>query len=105
MRIALVKNAHIGERIMSNYFDSMSDFYDWCEENNFDSDTEYDRDVETYERDMNVWFYIKHNEKDVYREVFLIASYDHGYGDIEVEDEDLTRIVTQVMTEKVEYLK
>ncbi len=90
---------------MSNYFDCMGEFYAWCEENNFDSDTEYDRDEESFKRDTNVWFYIKHNEKDVYRLVSLIASYDNGYGDIEVGDEDLTRKVTQVLTEKVEYLK
>jgi hypothetical protein len=90
---------------MSNYFDSMGNFYDWCEANNFDPDTEYDREDESYKRDTSVYFYIKHNEKDVYRPVSLIASYDNGYGDIEVGDEDLTRKVTQVLTEKVEYLK
>jgi len=90
---------------MSNYFDNMSEYYDWCEENNFDPNTEYDRGEESFKRDTNVWFYIKHNEKDVYRLVSLIASYDNGYGDIEIGDEDLTRKVTQVMTEKVEYLK
>ena len=89
---------------MSIYFESYSEFEEWCVENNFDADTQIDRTEESHKRDTLVCFYMKHKEMDIYRDVSFTASYDWGWSNVDVGEVDLTRKVTQVMTEKVEYV-
>lgn len=88
---------------MSIYFESYNEFEDWCVESNFDADNQIDRTEESYKRDTIVCFYAKHKEIDVYRAVSFTASYDYGWSNVDVGEVDLTRKVTQVMTEKVSY--
>ena len=90
---------------MSIYFEDYSSFECWCEENDFNCDDQIDRTEESHKRDTIVYFYAKHKTLDIYREVGFTASYDWGWSNVEVGEDDLTRKVTQVMTEKVEYVK
>ena len=90
---------------MSIYnFDGYSDFDDWCVINGYDSDTQYDLTEERSKADTWQYFYVKHNEGDFYAEVSVLVSYNHGWQEGEVLNIGLTRKVTQVMTEKVEYV-
>ena len=89
---------------MSINLENIGEFYEFCEEHGYDSDTQYDEESDNHKRDMYVTFYIKHNERDVYRSVAWLQSYDWGVSQIDVGEVELTRKVTQVMTEKVEYV-
>jgi len=85
-------------------FDSYGAFADWCQENNFDSDKEWDIVHEPHKRDLLVNFYIKHNDKDIYRFVNALVSNDWGWSDVEVSEREYERKTEEVVTEKVSYV-
>lgn len=86
------------------YFDGYSQFCDWCEANGYDPDEQYDLQQEPHKRNVYETFYIKSLEGEKYMLVWVKTSSDHGWLDGEIELLPLTRKVTQVMTEKVEYV-
>lgn len=92
---------------MSNVFtfDGYSEFAEWCENAGYDPDEMYDQTEESHKRDTWMYFYVKNIEDNTYAEVSVLASYDHGWQEGEIHQTGLTRKVTQVMTEKVEYVK
>jgi hypothetical protein len=85
-------------------FDGYSQFCDWCEANDYDADEQYDLQQEPHKRNMYETFYIKSLEGEKYMMVWVETSCDHGWLEGEIELLPLTRKVTQVMTEKVEYV-
>lgn len=89
---------------MSINLDNSSEFYDFCEEHGYDPDTQYDEESEQHKRDMYVTFYMKHEEKDVYRSVSWLQSYEWGVSQIEIGEDELTRKVEQILTEKITYV-
>ena len=88
---------------MSIEFESYGDFEDWCAESGYNPDKEVDLTESAHKRDILRSFYIENSVDRTFAHVTLIASHDYGWSDIEVT-EGLTRKVTQVMTEKVEYV-
>ena len=86
-------------------FDGYSEFEEWCVDNGYDPDEMYDPTEESHKSDTLLSFYVKNAEKDTYAEVSVDTNYDNGWGYGYVYREGLTRKVTQVMTEKVEYVK
>lgn len=85
------------------YLDTNSKFYEWCEENGYDSDTEHDLEEETHKRGDLVSFYIKKEADDTYAQVFAYQDYDNGRDQIEIQKEGLRRTEKQVMTTVVVY--
>lgn len=86
-------------------FDGYSDFDDWCVSNGYDSDDQHDLTEEGHKGDTWQHFYVKHMQDDnLYAEVSVLVSYNHGWQEGEVLRAGLARKVTQVMTEKVEYV-
>jgi hypothetical protein len=85
-------------------FDGYSDFCDWCEQNDYDPDTQYDLESENHKRSTFDTFYIKKIDSDVYAQVSVETDYDNGWGYGEILREGLTRKVEQVVTEKVSYV-
>jgi hypothetical protein len=85
------------------YLDTNSEFYDWCEANGYDEDTEYDYDEETHKRGALVSFHIKKKEEDTYALVFAYQDYDNGRDQIEIQQEGLKRTEKQVTTTTVVY--
>lgn len=92
---------------MSNVFsfDGYSEFAEWCEKNGYDPDVMYDQQEESHKRDILLCFYVKNEERNTYAAVSVDTNYDNGWGYGDVYQQGLTRKVTQVMTEKVEYVK
>lgn len=85
-------------------FDGYSQFCDWCEANGYDSEEQYDLKEESYKQETVQFFYVKNIEDNTYAEVSVLVSYQHGWQEGEVHRQGLTRKVTQVMTEQVEYV-
>lgn len=85
-------------------FDSYGEFEDWCVENGYDADNTFDEEEESHERDTWGSFYILKESDNTYAHITCTKSYDYGWSDVEVQQEGLTRKVTQVVTEKVEYI-
>ena len=93
-----------GDLIMSVFnFDGYSEFCDWCEENNYNPDNEYDREEEIHKYYTAVSFYIKHNERDVYMSVWVEQSYENGWQEGEIELVELNRAEKEVITTQVSY--
>jgi hypothetical protein len=87
---------------VSIYLDSNSNWYDWAEENGYDSDTEYDLEEEVFKRGAHVSCYFKKDD-DTYALVTWYSDYDNGRMDIEVQKEGLHRYEEQVVTTKIIY--
>ncbi|MNJ34292.1 hypothetical protein D3C77_289960 [compost metagenome] len=85
------------------YLDTNSRFYDWCDENGYDSDTEHDRDEEVHKRGAHVSWYARKEADDTYALVTAYQDYDNGRMDIEVQSEGLKRIEKQVTSTVVTY--
>lgn len=86
-------------------FDGYSDFDDWCVANGYDSDAQHDLTEEGHKGDTRQHFYVKHIQDDnLYAEVSVLVSYNHGWQDGEIIQVCLTRKVEQVVTEKVSYV-
>lgn len=84
-------------------FNYCSEFEEWAEENGYDWDDLLDEQVllqKTYSRILQ--FYIA-NDNGTYARVHAYHSGEEGLHDISIEQENMVRIVTQVMTEKVSY--
>lgn len=92
---------------MSNLFsfDGYSEFEGWCVANGYAPDEMYDQTEERGKYDTWMYFYVKNIEENTYAEISVLASYDYGWQEGEIHQEGLARKVTQVMTEKVEYVK
>lgn len=88
---------------MGIYLDTNSAFYDWCEANGYDEDTEYDRKEEVHERGAYVTWYIRKESDDTYAQAFAYQDYDNGREQIEIEKEGLKRTEKQVTTTTVAY--
>lgn len=85
-------------------FDYYSSFEDWCILHNYEPDEFLNEKVllqKSYSKIIQ--FYIA-NDNGTYAQVTAYHSSDEGLFDITVEKEGLTRKVTQVMTERVEYV-
>jgi len=85
-------------------FDGYSEFDEWCEGSGHDSDEQYDLKEESHKQETVQFFYVKNIEDNTYAEVSVLVSYQHGWQEGEIIRAGLTRKVTQVMTEKVEYV-
>lgn len=85
-------------------FDGYSAFCDWCEANSYDPDEQHDLESEPHKRNTYDSFYIKKLDSDLYAEVSVETSFDHGWLEGEIMREGLTRKVEQVLTEKVSYV-
>lgn len=85
-------------------FDGYSEFCDWCDENGYDPDTQYDLESEPHKRNTYDYFYVKKIDSDTYAEVSVETSYDSGWGYGDISREGLKRKVEQVVVEKVTYV-
>lgn len=88
---------------MGIYLDTNSAFYDWCDANGYDEDTEYEREEEVHKRGAHVTWYIRKEADDTYAQVFAYQDYDNGRDQIEVEKEGLKRVERQVTTTTIVY--
>lgn len=86
------------------YFDSYSEFCDWCSTHGYNPDTQYDLESEPHKRNTYDHFYVKKIDGDTYAEVSVETSYDHGWQEGEVLRVDLKREVEQVVVEKISYV-
>jgi hypothetical protein len=84
--------------------DDYDEYLDWCKANNYDSDTEYDREEAPYKRDINVCFCIKKLDSESYATVYFTQSYEWGASNFSIE-EGFIRKEEQVVTTKVTYVK
>jgi hypothetical protein len=85
-------------------FNYRSEFEDWCILHNYEPDELLNKETlleKSYSKIIQ--FYIA-NDNGTYAQVKAYHSSGEGLFDISVEKEGLTRKVTQVMTEKVEYV-
>jgi hypothetical protein len=88
---------------MSVYLDSNAKFYEWCEANGYDSDTEHDYEEEVHKRAAMASFYIHKAEDDTYALVTANQDYDWGRDNISIEKEGLKRTEKEVTTTVVVY--
>jgi hypothetical protein len=84
-------------------FDGYSQFCDWCEENGYDPDEQYDLESEPHKRNTYDSFYIKKLDSERYAQVSVETSYDNGWGYGDIEQEGLTRTEEVIQTVKVVY--
>lgn len=85
-------------------FDGYSEFCDWCDQNGYDPDTQYDLESQPHKRNTYDHFYVKKIDGDTYAEVSVETSYDNGWGYGDISREGLTRKVEQVVVEKISYI-
>lgn len=84
-------------------FDGYSEFCDWCETNGYDPDEQYNLTEDSCKSDVWQYFYVKQINGDLYAEVSVLVSYNHGWQEGEITRAGLTRKVEQIVTEKVSY--
>lgn len=87
---------------MSIDFNSYSEFEDWCAENGYDPENEYDLEESPHKRNTLRSFYVQNTINGEFASVTLLASYDYGWSDV-VVTEGFERNVERVVTEKVTY--
>lgn len=87
---------------MSIQFENYSDFEEWCLANGYDPEEEVDLEESSHKRDTLRTFYLENSVSGLYACVTLIASYDWGYGDIEVTEGFVRRaiVTTKYVYEK-----
>jgi len=67
-------------------FDGYSEFCDWCDQNGYDPDTQYDLESEPHKRDMLQCFYLENSIDGSFASVSVVVSDQWGWTDITVQE-------------------